>query len=167
MHWTDFKMIFCPFNFTKSQWPRALGLYGGTQPWSDGYVPQGSQIYHPVLEWKIPESIPCSGAKRVNHISCSGVTTPSLNQMYCIVLYCIVLYCIVLYCIVLYCIVLYCIVLYCIVLYWRQRPYLCFTSLIKWCYHSTLVLPCLREKSFKFSITAISLSYDICNAFQN
>ena len=49
-----------------------------------------------------PKSIPCSGKKNVNHIYCSGVTTPSLKQNY--VLYCIVLYCIVLYCIVLYCI---------------------------------------------------------------
>ena len=40
-----------------------------------------------VLKWKIPKSIPYSGAKSVNHISCSGVTTPFLNQMYCIVLY--------------------------------------------------------------------------------
>ena len=66
---------------------------------------------------KSQKSIPCSGTKSVNNIYSSGVTSPSLDQMYCIVLYCIVLYCIVLYCIVLYCIVLYCIVLYCIVLY--------------------------------------------------
>ena len=73
----------------------------------------------------------------------------------------IVLYCIVLYGIVLYCIVLFCIVLYCVPTYWKQRPYLCFTYyLIKWFQDSTLVLPWLC-KSFKFFITATSLSYDM------
>ena len=66
--------------------------------------------------------------------------------MQSIVLYCIVLYCIVLYCIVLYCVALRCVALCCVVLYWRQRPYLCFTYLIKWFYYSILVLPCLSKR---------------------
>ena len=99
----------------------------------------GHPLYHPVLEWETPKRIPCS-----------GVTPSSLNLLYCIVLYCIVLYCIVLYCIVLYRIVLYCIVLYCIVLYWRQRSCLCFTYLIKWFYHSPLVLSCLCKRILNF-----------------
>ena len=73
---------------------------------------------------KSQKSIPCSGTKSVNNIYSSGVTSPSLDQMYCIVLYCIVLYCIVLYCIVLYCIVLYCIVLYCIVLETKTKDHI-------------------------------------------
>ena len=70
--------------------------------WKNGLV------YHPVLEWKNPKSIPCSGTKKLWKI------------------------------------------VYCIVLYWRQRPYLCFTYLIKWFYHSTLVLPCLYKTVFNF-----------------
>ena len=93
-----------------------------------------------------------------------------LVVLYCIVLYCIVLYCIVLYCIVLYCIVLYCIVLYCIVLH-------CIVSETKIMFMlyllNQMILPFLLssvmfvQKSFKFSITVISLSYDICSAFQD
>ena len=59
--------------------------------------------------------------------------------------------------------------LYCIVFvlyYWSQRPYSCFTYSIKWICHSILVPPCLC-KSSKFSVIAISSSYDICSAFQN
>ena len=77
--------------------------------------------------------------------------------LYCIVLYCIVLYCIVLYCIVLYCIVLYCIVLYCIVLYCignKDHIYALFNQMIlPFHFSSTMFV----QKSFKFSITAISL----------
>ena len=97
---------------------------------------------------------PCSGAKSVNHISCSGVTTPSLNQLYCIVLYCIVLYCIVLYCIVLYCIVLYCIVLYCIVLETKTIFMLYLFNQMMLPFHFSSAMFAL--KSFKFSVTAIS-----------
>ena len=105
-----------------------------------------------------PKSMPCSGAKSVNHISCSGVTTPSLNQMYCIVLYCIVLYCI-----VLYCIVLYCIVLYCIVLETKTIFMLYLFMMLPFHFSSTM----FARKSIKFSIIAISSSYDKCSAFQN
>ena len=117
--------------------------------------------------------------------------------LYCIVLYCIVSYHIVLNWIELCCIVLYCIVLETrtiFMLYLFNQmilpfhlsstmfvkksfrfsiitisllPYLCFTYLIKWFYHFTLVLPCLWKKSFRFSVITISLSYDICSAFQN
>ena len=78
----------------------------------------------------------------------------------------IVLYCIVLYCIVLYCIVLYCIVLYCTVfetktifmLYLFNQRVLPFT----------LVLPCWCKRVLNFLLnTAVSLSYDICSAFQS
>ena len=37
---------------------------------------------------KSQKSIPCSGTKNVNHISCSGVTTLSLKK-FCFVLYCV------------------------------------------------------------------------------
>ena len=90
--------------------------------------------------------------------------------LYCIVLYCIVLYCIVLYCIVLYCTVLYCIVLYCIVLYCTVlETKIMFTLYL----FNQMSLPfpfssiMFVQKSFTFSITVISLSYDICNAFQD
>ena len=82
--------------------------------------------------------------------------------LYCIVLYCIVLYCIVLYCIVLYCIVLYCIVLYCIVLYQRRR-YIFNQMSLPFRFCSIMFV----QKSFKFPITVISLSDDICIAFQD
>ena len=42
------------------------------------------------------------------------------------------------------------IVLYCIVLYWRQRSCLCFTYLIKFFYHSPLVLSCLCKSVLNF-----------------
>ena len=91
---------------------------GGDQPLSDGHVPPTSQIYNPVLESKNPKSIPCSGTKNVNHISCSGVTTPSLKQiMYCIILYYIVLYFIVFYSILFYSILFYSTLLYSILFY--------------------------------------------------
>ena len=44
-------------------------------------MPPASQTYDPVLEWKNPKNIPCSGIKNVNDISCSGVTSPSLNKI--------------------------------------------------------------------------------------
>ena len=79
--------------------------------------------------------------------------------LYCIVLYCIVLYCIVLYCIVLYCIVLYCIVLYCIVLEMKIMftLYLFNQMSLPFPFSSIMFV----QKSFKFSITVISLSYDM------
>ena len=85
--------------------------------------------------------------------------------LYCIVLYCIVLYCIVLYCNVLYCIVLYCIVLYCIVLEkkFMFKLYLFNQMSLPFPFSSIMFV----QKSFKFSITVISLSYDICIAFQD
>ena len=90
--------------------------------------------------------------------------------LYCIVLYCIALYCIVSYCIVLYCIVLYCIVLYCIVLYcivlekkFMFKLYLFNQMNLPFPFSSVMFV----QKSFKFSITVISLSYDICIAFQD
>ena len=94
----------------------------------------------------------------------------NLLILYCIVLYCIILYCIVLYCIVLYCIVLYCIVLYCIVLYcivsekkFMFKLYLFYQMSLPFPFSSIMFV----QKSFKFSITVISLSYDICIAFQD
>ena len=85
-----------------------------------------------------------------------GNNGPTLNQD-------LVLYCIVLYCIVLYCIVLYCIVLYCIVSYRIGDKDHIYALLNTKSIGSTMFV----QKSFKFSITAISLSYDICSAFQN
>ena len=85
--------------------------------------------------------------------------------LYCVVLYCIVLYYIVLYCIVLYCIVLYCIVLYCIVFETKTTfmLYLFNQMILPFHFTSTMFV----QKSFQFSITAVSLSYDICSGFQN
>ena len=119
----------------------------------------------------------------LNLSPCSGVGKPKKDTLlwsyrsflksivlYCIVLYCIVLYCIVLYCIVLYCIVLYCIVLYCIVLYCIALEtkimfmlYLLNQMILPFPFSSVMFV----QKSFKFSITVISLSYDICSAFQD
>ena len=92
-----------------------------------------------------------------------------------IVLYCIVLYCIVLYCIVLYCIVLYCIVLYCIVLYRIILSCIVLETKIMFMLYlfNQMILPfpfssvMFVQKSFKFSITVINLSYDVCSAFQD
>ena len=81
------------------------------------------------------------------------------------VLYCIVLYCIVLYCIVLYCIVLYYTVLYRIVLETKTIFMLQLFNQIMLPFHFSSAM--FARKSFKFSITAISLSYDISSAFQN
>ena len=80
-------------------------------------------------------------------------------------LYCIVLYCIVLYCIVLYCIVLYCFVLYCIVLEMKimLTLYLFNQMSLPFPFSSIMFV----QRSFKFSVTVISLSYDICIAFQD
>ena len=72
-----------------------------------------------------------------------------------------VLYCIVLYCIVLYCIVLYCIVLYCIGD--KDHVYAFNQMILPFPFSSVMFV----QKSFKFSITVISLSYDICSAFQD
>ena len=101
-------------------------------------------LNHRVLEWENPKRIPCS-----------GVTTSSLNLLYCIVLYCIVLYCIVLYCIVLYCIVLETKIMFMLYLFNQMILPFPFSSVM------------FVQKSFKFSVTVISLSYDICSAFQD
>ena len=77
-----------------------------------------------------------------------------------LVLYCIVLYCIVLYCIVLYCIVLYCTVLETKIMY---MLYLLYQMIVPFLFSSVMFV----QNSFKFSITVISLSYDICSAFQD
>ena len=119
----------------------------------------------------------------LNLSPCSGVGKPKRDTLlwsyrsflYCIVLYCIVLYCIVLYCIVLYCIVLYCIVLYCIVLYCIVLYCIVLETKIMFMLYlfNQMILPfpfssvMFVQKSFKFSITVISLSYDICSAFQD
>ena len=116
---------------------------------------------------------PCSGVENPKSIHCSGTRSIVL---YCIVfivlyLYCIVfvfvlyLYCIVLHCIVLYCIVLYCIVLYCIVLETKIifMLYLFNQMILPYHFSSTMFV----QNSFKFSITAITLSYDIRSSFQN
>ena len=70
-------------------------------------------------------------------------------------MYCIVLYCIVLYCIVLYCIVLETKIMFMLYLFNQMIPQFPFSSVM------------FVQKSFKFSITVISLSYDICSAFQD
>ena len=75
--------------------------------------------------------------------------------LYCIVLYCIVLYCVVLYCIVLYCIVLEMKIMFTLYLFNQMSLPFPFSSIM------------FVQKSFKFSITVISLSYDICIAFQD
>ena len=125
----------------------------------------------------------------LNLSPCSGVGKPKKDSLlwsyhflliycivlYCIVLYCIVLYCIVLYCIVLYCIVLYCIVLYCIVLYCivSYRIILEMKIMLTLYLFNQMSLPfpfssiMFVQKSFRFSITVISLSYSICTAFQD
>ena len=79
-------------------------------------------------------------------------------------MYCIVLYCIVLYCIVLYCIVLYCIVLFCIVLETKTifMLYLFNQMILPFHFSSTMFV----QNSFQFSITAITLSYDIAVLFK-
>ena len=71
----------------------------------------------------------------------------------------------VLYCIVLYCIVLYCIVLYCTVLETKIMfmLYLFYQMILPFLFSSVMFV----QNSFKFSITVISLSYDICSAFQD
>ena len=72
-----------------------------------------------------------------------------------------------LYCIVLYCIVLCGIALYCIVMYYIVLE----TKIMFMLYLLSLPFPfssiMFVQKSFKFSITVISLSYDICIAFQD
>ena len=83
------------------------------------------------------------------------------------VLYCIVLYCIPLYCVVLCCVVLYCIALYCIVFIVLETKimftlYLFNQMSLPFPFSSIMFV----QKSFKFSITVISLSYDICIVFQ-
>ena len=116
----------------------------------------------------------------LNLSPCSGVGKPKKDTLfwsyhsivlYCIVLYGIVLYCIVLCCVVLCCVVLCCcVVLYCIVLYCTVLEmkimftlYLFNQMSLPFPFSSIMFV----QKSFKFSITVISLSYDICIAFQD
>ena len=105
----------------------------------------------------------------LNLSPCSGVGKPKKDTLFwsyhSAVLYCIVLYCIVLYCIVLYCIVLYCIVLYCIVLEMKIMFTLYLFNQISLPFPFSSIM--FVQKSFKFSVTVISLSYDICIAFQD
>ena len=116
-----------------------------------------------------------TGILNLSH--CSGVGKPKKDTLlwsYCsflksVVLYCIVLYCIVhciaLHCIALHCIALHCIVLYCIVLETKimLMLYLFYQMILPFPFSSVMFV----QKSFKFSITVISLSYDICSAFQD
>ena len=102
----------------------------------------------------------------LNLSPCSGVGKPKKDTLlwsYRSFLKSIVLYCIVLYCIVLYCIVLYCIVLYCI----GDKDHV--YALLIQSNDSTIPLNSVMfvQKNFKFFITVISLSYDICSAFQD
>ena len=64
-----------------------------------------------------------------------------------------------------YCIVLYCIVLYSIVLEkkFMFKLYLFNQMSLPFSFSSIMFV----QKSFKFSITVVSLSYDICIAFQD
>ena len=117
---------------------------GGLNLDQTGMCHQHLKFYHPVLEWENPKRIPCS-----------GVTTSFLNLLYFIVLYCIVLYCIVLYCIVLYCIVSETKIMFTLYLFNQMSLPFPFSSIM------------LVQKSFKFSITVIRLSYDICIVFQD
>ena len=139
-----------------------------------------------------PKGIPCSGTKNANHVFSSGVTVLYCIVLYCIVLYCIVLYCIVLYCIVLHCIALHCIALHCIALHCIALHCIALHCIalhyiVLYLYYiiletktifmfyifNQMILPfnfssaMFVQKSFKFSVTAISLSYNICSAFQN
>ena len=103
----------------------------------------------------------------LNLSPCSGVGKPKKDTLfwcYHSFLESIVLY-IALHCIVLYCIVLYCIVLYCIVLETKIMftLYLFNQMIIPFPFSSVMLV----QKSFKLSITVISLSYDICSAFQD
>ena len=78
---------------------------------------------------------PCSGVGKPKRIPCSGVTAPSLNLLYCIVLETKIMFMLYLF---------------------NQND-----SAIP------LNFVMFVQKSFKFSITVISLSYDICSAFQD
>ena len=71
----------------------------------------------------------------------------------------------VLWCIVLYCVVSCCIVLYCVVLDTKTifTLYLFRQMILPFHFSCTM----FAQKSFKFSVTAFSLSYEICIAFQN
>ena len=88
----------------------------------------------------------------------SGVGKPKQNTLlwsYHFFLKSIVLYCIVLYCIVLYRIVLETKIMFMLYLFNQMILPFPFSSVM------------FVQKSFKFSITVISLSYDICSAFQD
>ena len=89
-------------------------------------------VYHPVVEWNNPKSIPCSGTKKLWKI------------MHCIVLYCIALYCIVLETKTIF------------------MLYLFNQMILPFHFSCTMSV----QNSFKFSITAITLSYDIAVLFK-
>ena len=105
----------------------------------------------------------------LNLSPCSGVGKPKKDTLLwsyrSFLIYCIVLYCIVLYCIALYCIVLYCIVLYCIVLEMKIMFMLYLFNQMSLPFPFSSIM--FVQKSFKFSITVIIVSYDICIAFQD
>ena len=82
---------------------------------------------------------------------CYGVEKPRKYTLYCIVLYCIVL--------------LYCIALYCIVLETKTIFMLYIFNQMILPFHESSTM--LVQKSSEFSVTAISLTYDIYSAFQN
>ena len=98
--------------------------------------------------------------KRACISPCSGVEQPKKYTLFWNqeIMENYALYCIVLYCIVLYCIVLYCIVLYCIVLETKTifMLYLFNQMILPFHFSSTMSV----QNSFKFSITAITLSMD-------
>ena len=83
----------------------------------------------------------------------------------CVALRCVALHCIALHCIALHCIALHCIALYCIVLGTKITfmLYLFNQIILPFHFSSTMFV----QKSFKFSITAVSLSDNIRRAFQN
>ena len=85
--------------------------------------------------------------------------------LYCIVLHCIVFHCIALHCIALHCIALHCIALHCIVLETNIMFLLYLFNQMSLPFPFSSIM--FVQKSFKFSITVISLSYDICIAFQD
>ena len=112
-----------------------------------------------LIRWVCATSIlnlsPCSGMGKPKKDTLLWSYTSSLNLLYCIVLYFIVLYCIVLYCIVLYCIVSETKIMFMLYLFNQMSLPFPFSSIM------------FVQKSFKFSITVISLSYDICIVFQD
>ena len=81
----------------------------------------------------------------------------------CVVLCCVVLCCVVLCCVVLCCVVLCCVVLCCTGD--KDHIYALLINQMMLLFHFSSTM--FARKSFKFSITAISLSYNMRSAFQN